>query len=485
MLKHKNDFLSTYFSIISIIIILNLISFSNNKYKARATSKIPKASESGGSILVHMKAPQTSLHSNNKNYYTVSIKVGSPSQQFNLQVDTSTATSWIPSVDCDNCYSSSSIYDHKKSKTSSITWDIVKLEDENGDVIGHRVTDQIEFSGFKLNNYGFVSVEHFNNDFGDHYDGKLALGINNPYSKEYSILDILKAEKIIDKKIFSINILNNSYAMLLIGDLPVQNYSFCNITRNDDLDKEYSQSMVCLLTHISLNDKNNMNENNTSLKDMKDLRMSRVNFDSAYPYISVPKTHIDFFIENVFRSLPSCESFKTFNQEENEIIYLCDKIEINKDKVLSFILDGYSYNIQLKNLFIDANNPSKMEFLIRFVEDSKAIWSFGYPFMREFLIIYNMEKEHVGIHSNDKTKISDFRKEWYKWYGYEAEQFIKKENKIKTSIIILGFIILIIIALLGCRCLCRKYNDENGPMIGPTMNDIQKIDGKYALDRLY
>ena len=36
----------------------------------------------------------------NKNYYTIPIKVGTPGKTFNVQIDTSTATTWLPSVKC-------------------------------------------------------------------------------------------------------------------------------------------------------------------------------------------------------------------------------------------------------------------------------------------------------------------------------------------------------------------------------------------------
>ena len=44
-----------------------------------------------------------------------------------------------------------------------------------------------------------------------------------------------------------------------------------------------------------------------------------------------------------------------------------------------------------------------MEMLIKYIDDEAAIWTFGYPFMNQFLMIFNMEDKHVGIKKLKKT----------------------------------------------------------------------------------
>ena len=60
-----------------------------------------------GNIYLPMVSNFTLEHSqnkvNNKNYYTIPLKIGSQGIEFNVQVDTSTSTSWIPSSRCENC----------------------------------------------------------------------------------------------------------------------------------------------------------------------------------------------------------------------------------------------------------------------------------------------------------------------------------------------------------------------------------------------
>ena len=83
-----------------------------------------------GNIYIPMVSNFTLEHSqnkiNNKNYYTIPLNVGYPPEEFNVQVDTSTSTSWIASNKCKNCVLAGKLYDEEKSHTSSPTNSIIK-----------------------------------------------------------------------------------------------------------------------------------------------------------------------------------------------------------------------------------------------------------------------------------------------------------------------------------------------------------------------
>ena len=68
-----------------------------------------------------------------------------------------------------------------------------------------------------------------------------------------------------------------------------------------------------------------------------------------------------------------------------------------KNLAISFVLQGYSYSLPLEKLFEDGAKNGEMDFLIKFIDDEDAIWTFGYPFLNQFLMIFNMEENHVGI----------------------------------------------------------------------------------------
>ena len=127
---------------------------------------------------------------NNKNYYTIPLKIGSQGIEFNVQVDTSTSTSWIPSSRCENCVLAQKTYNDVFSSTSSPTNSVIKLEDEDGNVEGYEVSDNVRLGAYKLKQYGFIQVTRVADDFRDHYGGKLGLGYKSHLdNKEFNFLE--------------------------------------------------------------------------------------------------------------------------------------------------------------------------------------------------------------------------------------------------------------------------------------------------------
>ena len=117
-----------------------------------------------GNILLKMKGEKLELNlqgtkKGNKKYYTIPLKFGTPPKTFNVQLDTSVTTSWVPSVKCKNCRLSTNFYNVSESSTSSKTsyeddveGEEIILDDEDGDVEGFIVNDDIILNDYKLNN---------------------------------------------------------------------------------------------------------------------------------------------------------------------------------------------------------------------------------------------------------------------------------------------------------------------------------------------
>ena len=59
----------------------------------------------------------------------------------------------------------------------------------------------------------------------------------------------------------------------------------------------------------------------------------------------------------------------------------------------------------LENLFEDGAKDGEMDLLIKFIDDEDAIWTLGYPFLNQFLMIFNMEDNHVFIKKLKKTAL--------------------------------------------------------------------------------
>ena len=111
-------------------ILISLFSISLSKDKDSGTEE--------GNILFPITDP-ISIEYNphktnqyNKNYFILQLKIGDPSQTFNVQIDTRSSISWLPSKDCSNCFHSTKKYDYYKSYSSKTTDEHIKLKDEDG-----------------------------------------------------------------------------------------------------------------------------------------------------------------------------------------------------------------------------------------------------------------------------------------------------------------------------------------------------------------
>ena len=417
-----------------------------------------------GNIYIPMTSNFTLEHSeskiNNKNYYTIPLLVGTPEEEYDVQVDTSSATTWIPSSHCENCVLAHRLYEEEDSRTSSPTDIHIEIKDEDGNVEGLQISDNIKLGDYKLKQFGFVQVTKVADDFRDHYQGKLGLGYKNHHLKdeEYNFLEKLKRHNLIKKKIFSINAINEKKGMLFIGDTPGKEYtSYCNVTDTDELDDMYKESWVCQLTHVGIFDKEKGIFN--KIKYYNELHNNKlVSFDSAYDYIAVPiseKENIDKLLDKAELDCKERKKRETTKSSddtlrnrirEEEITITCKasmKEIKEKDLVLSFVLQGSAYSLPFESLFVEGSDKNEVEMLVKYIDDEDAIWTFGYPFMNQFLMIFNMEDNHVGIKKLKKTAlpiININNKDWQKYT-------LKEESSSTSTFKIIGYITLALVAI--------------------------------------
>ena len=362
----------------------------------------------------------------NKNYYTIPIQIGTPGEEYDLQLDTSSATSWIPGYRCKNCIMSHRLYDPEDSRTSSPTNNLITIEDEDGDVEGYQTADNIQLGTYKLKQFSFVEVKQVSDNFMDHYQGKLGLGYKNYFIKddEFNFLEKLSKNKLISKKIFSINTINDKKGMFFIGDIP---------------------------SHMGIFDKNKGMFNKINMyEELKNNKY--VSFDSAYDYISVPISEKETIETILAKANLNCKDSKKSNNlklsadfrhrmREEEITITCKtSLEELKSKnmAISFLLQDFAYSIPLENLFEKSQKEERMDMLIKYIDDENAIWTFGYPFFSQFLMIFNMEDKHVGMKKTKKTALPIVDV-----YG----KYVVKEEKVSTAFKVFGYLCLILVVL--------------------------------------
>ena len=114
-----------------------------------------------------------------------------------------------------------------------------------------------------------------------------------------------------------------------------------------------------------------------------------------------------------------------------------------KDLALSFILQGYVYSLPLELLFKEGANKDEVEMLVKYVDDEEAIWIFGYPFMNQFLMIFNMEDNHVGIKKLKKTVLPIININNKDWQKYN----LKEESSSTSTFKIIGYITLALVGI--------------------------------------
>ena len=479
--------MSTYGNINRILIFITLLSFIFSRVEE-------------GNIYLPMYSNFTLKHSQNKenarNSYIIPIKIGSPAEVYNLQIDTSTATTWVPSSNCQNCVLSTKLYKESLSNTASPTNNEIELEDEDGDIKGYEISDNFFLGSYKLKQFNFVQAMKLDDDYRDYYDGKLGLGYKSSIDDDFHFINRLKKNNLILKRIFSINTINEKKGMLLIGDLPGKQYNtFCNVTTDsEDLDDMYKESWVCHLSHVGSFKINKGISNKLRSYDVLE-NSDLVNFDSAYDYIAVPVSEKEIIKKFLQKANLQCEekerddvekSSEEFKQKklksrirEEEISIICEtNIEElrMKSTALSFVLQGYVYSLPLDLLFRNYYEEGKMEMLIRYIDDDDAIWTFGYPFMNQFLTIFNMEESHVGLKKLKKTAlpIVNVHKDWEIWQ--QKQEGLESAGKIIAII----FLILIVLGLgfFVYRYIRRKSLEKNGPAIDIGNNENNIDDNK-------
>ena len=387
-------------------------------------------------------------------FYTIPITVGSKKQEFEVQVDTTTCETWIPSV---NTTYQVARFDPKTSKTCQITDLQFEIDDEDGNVKGPSFYDSLTVGPYSLNKFGMVLVDSFQAGFKDFKQGKLGLGFRHEHGVDFNWLGTLKKNGLIEKEIFTILPDDDE---LVIGSLPKdlegEEYTTCDLVETNDLDDVFRAGWVCEITHIFFG---------VDTED-KTLEMAlqvdaRVIFDSAYDYISMPKRHLNDFNKKYMQEYfnDSCIEIK----DDDEIYFICDDDDKLKKGSIAFLMGGYGYVIPYEKLFKQIEDD-KYEMLIRFHKENDDIFSFGYPFTSQFIVVYNAEDKKLGFFGGEKI---DVKKDWDEYMtGDSPQQRKEKIKKLLTYGGIFGGVLLLIIICLVIRSnRMKKTSHENIEMI--------------------
>ena len=395
------------------------------------------------------------LYEEDTGYYIIPMSFGSDQEEFQIQVDTTTSETWIPSPKTTLKVKK---YNITQSTTGQKTNKTFEVEDEDGDVRGKACYDSVQVGDITLNHFGFVLVDEFEYPFDDYEQGKLGLGYKQEHGDDFNFIRKLKLNNIIDREIFSIN---HETKELIIGDVPPQFqnqlYTTCPVVETNDLDDEYRQAWACELTHLAFN--LDRKDKNFDLDQAFEVN-ARITFDSAYPYISIPKRHINEFkkryMNNYFNN-----SYKEV-RDEDTTYFICTDEELVFGASISFIIEGYAYIIPWNKLFLK-NEEGEYELLIRFYKENDNIFGFGAPFMDFFTVVYDYEEKEVGFYGGNRKQLT---REWYDYLNDMTPEQKKAKRKRMYIYVGIGFFVVIIIILLVYRsrkerAMGRRLRDPN------------------------
>ena len=388
------------------------------------------------------KEPKTIslLYEEDTGFYIIPISFGSNQEEFQIQVDTTTSETWIPS---NKTTMNVKKYNISKSSTGQRTNKTFEVEDEDGDVRGKACYDSIKVGDIYLDHFGFVLVDEFEHPFNDYKQGKLGLGYKQEHGDDFNFIRKLKLNDIIDREVFSIH---HETKELIIGEHPphLQNqlYTACPIVETNDLDDEYRQAWACELTHLAFNlDKKTKNYDLDQAFEVN----ARVTFDSAFQYISIPKRHLNTF-KAKFMNTYFNNSYKEVRDEDSTYFIVTDE-ELIPGSSISFIMEGYAYILPSDKIFLQTEE-GEYELLVRFYKENDNIFSFGDPFMEFFTVVYDYEENEVGFYGGSRKELTR------EWYEYLNEMTPEQQKARRRRMYIYGgvcFFIVIIIILLVYR----------------------------------
>ena len=378
-------------------------------------------------------------------FYIIPIAFGSNGEEFGLQVDTTTSETWIPSYKTTLKVNK---YNISQSSTGQRTNKTFEVEDEDGDVRGKACYDSISVGDISLNHFGFVLVDEFEHPFSDYEQGKLGLGYKQEHGDDFNFLRKLKLNNIIDREVFTIV---HDTKELVLGDVPAQFkgqlYTTCPVVETNDLDNEYRQAWACELTHLAFN--LNKDGKKIDLDEAFEVN-ARITFDSAFPYISIPKRHLKAFKEK-FLNHYFKDNYKEVKSSDATYFIVTDE-ELALSSSISFIIEGYAYIVPGHKLFVKTEE-NEYELLVRFYKENDDIFGFGDPFMEFFTVVYDYEESKVGFYGGERIEIQR------EWYDYLNEMTPQQQKARRNRMFIyggVGFFLFLIVLLL-----CYKNRKES------------------------
>lgn len=422
----------------------------------------------------------TAPYQDNEDYIIAPLGLGTPVNFAPLQIDTTSYKSWVSSVK--NKQNPSVFnYNVKESETGeeSGEWDTVV--DEEGTISGNVLYDKAYLGKFEIDHFKFIEAVEFEDDFHDFRNGKLGLGNCHYADKgelEYCLLQRLKDNGSIDRRIFSIREYSDTHGELVIGDVTSvskeKDYPLLSLIDKDGYDDieddEFKMGWITKISHVIFG--NNSSSDNNLKKIFKNniyIEDGLASFDSSSHYIEAPYSYINEFEEKMFEQYYPNVCRKV--NDDGTYMFLCDKKRfeeirnINKDLTFIIVMDGNGFEIPMDFLF-EQTRQNDYEFFVHFKDYEQNIWNLGHPFFHHYTIIFDQDNQEIGV---DGEKIYSLKDET------EAELNSHKSGG-WWKIILLVLLGLLILAAIFWIMRKKGINMRLDNGINPSLVDNESVD---------
>ena len=422
----------------------------------------------------------TAPYQDNEDYIIAPLGLGTPVNFAPLQIDTTSYKSWVSSVKNEQNPSVFN-YNVKESETGeeSGEWDTVV--DEEGTISGNVLYDKAYLGKFEIDHFKFIEAVEFEDDFHDFRNGKLGLGNCHYADKgelEYCLLQRLKDNGSIDRRIFSIREYSDTHGELVIGDVTSvskeKDYPLLSLIDKDGYDDieddEFKMGWITKISHVIF--RNNSSSDNNLKKKFKNniyIEDGLASFDSSSHYIEAPYSYINEFEEKMFEQYYPNVCRKV--NDDGTYMFLCDKKRfeeirnINKDLTFIIVMDGNGFEIPMDFLF-EQTRQNDYEFFVHFKDYEQNIWNLGHPFFHHYTIIFDQDNQEIGV---DGEKIYSLKDET------EAELNSHKSGG-WWKILLLVLLGLLILAAIFWIMRKKGINMRLDNGINPSLVDNESVD---------
>ncbi len=271
--------------------------------------------------------------------------------------------------------------------------------------------DKLQFNGQIIPDFPFSLILDNTGLYNPKIQGEFGLGIDKDGRND--LIESLFINQIISERKIILETSNNLFdnKIQTSKDDNSKEFKFCNLTRKSDLDNFYTEAWVCELSHL-IEGEIKLDEKYLELRlDKAKSINARAVFDTRQKYIILPIKYLENFKN--FWNLYGCKVI--FDESLSLKYFSCGNKtneEINKDKPIYFIIDGYGFRFSFNELFEKEGNYKNS--IIRFTNtiSNSNLYIFGIPLFKKYKVMFDYDNKIVGFKGENIINFTKFYNNW-------------------------------------------------------------------------